>query len=468
MKFVSSIKISLLIFCQIFIYSTILKAELFDAAPLIQMPGDNSDFSITAECYDIAHLVWINYSDSIYTLYSQQIFPEPDSAVILQSITNRLASPSIRMNQLVWSEQTGETWRLNYSRYYQDYWTDTEIIAEDLTGPVKISTGHHRVAWTSSGRLYMQILPSSNADTSGFNPVLIDSVFCDNPAITPSDSWSAFTQVVYEKHFLDSTKILSWEWREHDGESSFSTLSNAELNRNPRFGPEYNLCFETFVDSIWKISYTTYSISEEFNLTSNEITNYYNPMRFTFGIPIRDTLYDYLLVFDSDSLPGNDEIFGMIQVPFFNSSEIINISNVPGNDKHPAICYFPNYGIISVFWIHESINGNEIWWAQAPYELIYGSVTHNNTLLQTFELFQNYPNPFNSVTKISYTLNLASNVSIAVWNINGQLLEEIFSDHQEPGFYEVSWHPADIASGIYFYAIKIGDVSQTKKCILIK
>lgn len=98
-----------------------------------------------------------------------------------------------------------------------------------------------------------------------------------------------------------------------------------------------------------------------------------------------------------------------------------------------------------------------------------------NNLIQTsseipdvFELCQNYPNPFNPVTKISYSLPVASNVTIRIFDISGKQVAELINSFQQEGTYEVSFEARALSSGIYFYVMRAGEFSQTKKMTLIK
>jgi|GEM_PF-3502411 len=90
----------------------------------------------------------------------------------------------------------------------------------------------------------------------------------------------------------------------------------------------------------------------------------------------------------------------------------------------------------------------------------------------TFVLEQNYPNPFNSETKIRYQLPVNSLVSLTIYDINGQIVEQLVDDHQLAGSYHYSWQAPQHASGIYF--CKLEAVSNqirfvdSKKMILIK
>ena len=86
----------------------------------------------------------------------------------------------------------------------------------------------------------------------------------------------------------------------------------------------------------------------------------------------------------------------------------------------------------------------------------------------TYFLFQNYPNPFNPGTTIKYQIPEAINVSIKVYDIRGRFISEIVNSFQQPGIYELKWNGAGYASGIYFYRIKAGNFTETKKMVLVK
>lgn len=86
----------------------------------------------------------------------------------------------------------------------------------------------------------------------------------------------------------------------------------------------------------------------------------------------------------------------------------------------------------------------------------------------TYFLFQNYPNPFNPGTTIKYQIPEAINVSIKVYDIRGRFISEIVNSFQQPGIYELKWNGAGYASGIYFYRLKAGNFTETKKMVLVK
>ena len=84
-----------------------------------------------------------------------------------------------------------------------------------------------------------------------------------------------------------------------------------------------------------------------------------------------------------------------------------------------------------------------------------------------FALNQNYPNPFNPTTTISFTLQTASDYSLTIYNVSGQTVAQ-FADRAPAGTVSIDWNATDLASGIYFYNLKAGNFTDTKKMILLK
>jgi hypothetical protein len=84
------------------------------------------------------------------------------------------------------------------------------------------------------------------------------------------------------------------------------------------------------------------------------------------------------------------------------------------------------------------------------------------------ELCQNYPNPFNASTLISYQLPTDSHVKLEIYNLFGQKVATVVDGQQEAGYQSVTWDPSDVSSGLYFYKLTAGDISETKRMMLIK
>ena len=89
----------------------------------------------------------------------------------------------------------------------------------------------------------------------------------------------------------------------------------------------------------------------------------------------------------------------------------------------------------------------------------------------TLSLNQNYPNPFNPTTTISFsTTESTENTELVIYNLKGQKIRQysIFNNQSS-----IIWDGTDennkpVSSGIYFYKMKSGNYTSTKKMILMK
>lgn len=78
------------------------------------------------------------------------------------------------------------------------------------------------------------------------------------------------------------------------------------------------------------------------------------------------------------------------------------------------------------------------------------------------------PNPSRGRTVFSYQLPRASNVSLKVYNIAGQLIKT-FNEGQKPaGYHQINWNNHNLLAGVYFYRLQAGDFSAIKKMIAVK
>lgn len=93
-------------------------------------------------------------------------------------------------------------------------------------------------------------------------------------------------------------------------------------------------------------------------------------------------------------------------------------------------------------------------------------------------LLPNYPNPFNPETWIPYQLSSDSDVSIDIYNLNGQLIRSLKLGYKQAGFYinkenAAYWDGKNesgepISSGVYFYTIRTGDFVSTRKMTILR
>lgn len=102
-------------------------------------------------------------------------------------------------------------------------------------------------------------------------------------------------------------------------------------------------------------------------------------------------------------------------------------------------------------------NLNGVWYYNLP------TSVEDPEIPSTFYLYQNYPNPFNPSTKIQFLSANDGSIELFVHNVLGELVD-YKQEYVTEGVYEVEWFSKGSA-GVYFYTIKSGEKSLTKKMI---
>lgn len=120
---------------------------------------------------------------------------------------------------------------------------------------------------------------------------------------------------------------------------------------------------------------------------------------------------------------------------------------------------------------------------QAEQVNLYSTSISNPVIPADIVLHQNYPNPFNPETTIMFSLaqNDISDTELIIFNTKGQKIKDLSShiyssnlvERQVQAQYRVVWNGTDdnndpVSSGIYFYKLRNGMYTSTKKMILMK
>ena len=59
-------------------------------------------------------------------------------------------------------------------------------------------------------------------------------------------------------------------------------------------------------------------------------------------------------------------------------------------------------------------------------------------------------------------------MSIRLYDINGNMIEELYNGNQVVGTYNLSWDADGYPSGVYFVKLDADEFTQTQKLMLVK
>ena len=136
------------------------------------------------------------------------------------------------------------------------------------------------------------------------------------------------------------------------------------------------------------------------------------------------------------------------------------------------IVYYKEHGI--------KANSNDVWSHEGLYRSDGTLISAMDVLgmedIQvpgSFTLHQNYPNPFNPITTLRYDLPEDSFVKVTVYDMLGNVINNLVNDNQNSGHRSVQWNATNnqgqpVSAGVYIYSIEAGDFRQEKRMILLK
>lgn len=202
-------------------------------------------------------------------------------------------------------------------------------------------------------------------------------------------------------------------------------------------------------------------VLEAFNRTTGFGSNlyYYITLRNTGSVTTAENVMARLIVNDPyiTNIIGNDQSFGDIDAGQTSVSSG-KYALVPSNLPHTHTINFT----VEIYG-----NGN-LYWTDSS-SIVVGITNEDENIPKVFALKQNFPNPFNPSTTIEFSIPKAEFVELKIFDISGKEFQTLVSDNMSAGTYQYDWQATDhVASGIYYYVIKAGEFSDTKKLVLLK
>ena len=219
------------------------------------------------------------------------------------------------------------------------------------------------------------------------------------------------------------------------------------------------------------------SVSDEYSIhgyhiwqqidISNEVSLIDTLIDFTNEIHYRETFFDdiYYLNENRDSIWLNigyhiamNNLNYSLGIPIFIDTNNIDTS------------------LVLRFKVTAHTNNSAIWYESQIYEDVFEYCAlvecQNNISIEyipkKYEIISVYPNPFNSMTKIKYSVSENAQLSIFIYDINGNIVSELINQNQSVGAYNIIWNAEGYPSGVYFVKLDAGEFTQKQKLMLIK
>jgi endo-1,4-beta-xylanase len=147
--------------------------------------------------------------------------------------------------------------------------------------------------------------------------------------------------------------------------------------------------------------------------------------------------------------------------------------------EHPGVIGITLWGWRPGMWIADgrliNTNGSErpaMQWLSAYVDTseveAATPVEQRESLPDAFYLSDNYPNPFNSMTRMQYSVPRTSFITIKIFNLHGQVVQDLFAGVRQPGNYTVTFDANGLPSGVYICQMKAENFDKRKRITLLK
>ncbi len=165
-----------------------------------------------------------------------------------------------------------------------------------------------------------------------------------------------------------------------------------------------------------------------------------------------------------------------------NWSAFIDFSDDPAHIFDE--CVYPSCAAnsdenIYLIYQHDNSPGTAVWGSQHPFEdniitflkiskstFSITGTNENPAKNAAIEVSQNYPNPFNGTSEIKVILKEAATLRLEVTNLTGLNVFNAFIPDAKPGVNTFTLDAVKLTPGIYFYTVKSGNSSVSRKMII--
>jgi hypothetical protein len=248
-----------------------------------------------------------------------------------------------------------------------------------------------------------------DVDTDGYYEAVVPEIFFDN--VTYDDILSQDVDVTFN---VNLNMVETW-FNEHPGEANQGITGWDAINYVAICGPWNNWPWDL--------------VPAQYQFANTTGTMFSGTVAFTEG-SARSITYKY-------GINGSDNESG------FQADWVTVI-----DDAQPTFTINNEFGSLGDLWGETDVNP-----VSRP---------------RMFELGAAYPNPFNPTTSIDFSLEHAAVVDLKVYNMLGEEVATLASGLHDAGNHTTSFNANSLSSGVYFYTLKAGEQSETRKLMLVK
>ena len=114
----------------------------------------------------------------------------------------------------------------------------------------------------------------------------------------------------------------------------------------------------------------------------------------------------------------------------------------------------------------DPVTDNFLTFMEVNKEEVWSSVEENNIPIFDYDVAQNYPNPFTGTSVVKVNVRQATSLTLEVVNMMGQQVYSFDAGVANPGVKEITIDASKLTTGVYFYTVRAGETSITKKMIV--
>ncbi len=341
------------------------------------------------------------------------------------------------------SDDNGDTWTKTIIwEHPYPFYDDNTIIDDSLWAP----DGSHDIAIDANGIVHAvsglcRIIKLEAGTSYNYWPYGEGIVYWNETmpmfeADNPHDALNA-----WEGYIAEDVNLIGWG-QDLDGDGEYSMELDAFTYRTIGLQTMPNItCSEGQVFIVWA------GTTEGFD---NGVNNFKHI--WTRRSPDNGTTWGYFYDLDDDLIHIFDECLyptiagstdGSIHVLYQLDTEI----GLALDDDHP-------------------VTENQMTYFTSLIDDLYVGVNENTELISRVDVAQNYPNPFNTTSVVKVKLEQKANLSLQVTSLTGQVVYEINKGGVNTGVHSITIDASNLTAGVYFYTVKAGESSVTKKMIV--